>query len=191
MCWETQIVVWLLPAKRRKIPTFHLEAGNRCFDDRVPEEINRRIVDHTADVNLTYSNIAREYLISEGISPDLVIKVGSPMFEVLDAYADKIVESRILESLELEPFSYFVVSAHREENIVPELAFKRLINILNIVAHEYKLPVIVSTHPRTKNRIEDAGISLPENVRLIKPLNSQTIISFRPLLKQLCLIVEL
>ena len=167
---DTNSCMALIPAKRRKIPTFHLEAGNRCFDDRVPEEINRRIVDHTADVNLTYSNIAREYLISEGISPDLVIKVGSPMFEVLDAYADKIVESRILESLELEPFSYFVVSAHREENIVPELAFKRLINILNIVAHEYKLPVIVSTHPRTKNRIEDAGITLPENVRLIKPL---------------------
>lgn len=167
---DTNSCLAALPAKRRKIPTFHMEAGNRCFDQRVPEEINRRIVDHIADVNLTYSDIAREYLLREGLPPDLVIKTGSPMFEVLQHYRSGIDGSDILTSLGLEPEAYFLVSAHREENIEPEGSFTRLVETLNMLGSIYDLPVIVSTHPRTQNRIEEAGAHFFPQVRLLKPL---------------------
>ena len=167
---DTNSCLAALPAKRRKIPTFHMEAGNRCFDQRVPEEINRRIVDHIADVNLTYSDIAREYLLREGLPPDLVIKTGSPMFEVLQHYRSGIDGSDILTSLGLEPEAYFLVSAHREENIEPEGSFTRLVETLNMLGSIYDLPVIVSTHPRTQNRIEEAGAHFLPQIRLLKPL---------------------
>jgi UDP-N-acetyl-L-fucosamine synthase len=152
------------------VPIFHMEAGNRCFDQRVPEEINRRIVDHTADVNLTYSSIAREYLLREGLPPDLVIKTGSPMREVLTHYRPQIDASNVLQRLGLQPERYFVVSAHREENIDPERMFTKLVAVLNALAQDHDLPVIVSTHPRTQKRIEAAGVSLDSRVRLLKPL---------------------
>lgn len=167
---DTNSCLAVIPAKRRHIPTFHMEAGNRCFDLRVPEEINRRIVDHTADVNLTYSGIAREYLLSEGLSPDLVIKTGSPMFEVLSHYKDQIQNSEVLGALGLEPERFFLVSAHREENIEPTRAFNRLVDLLNGVAAAHNLPVIVSTHPRTRKRIESSGAQFNPLIRFLKPL---------------------
>jgi len=167
---DTNSCISALPAKRRKIPIFHMEAGNRCFDQRVPEETNRRIVDHTADVNLTYSTIARNYLLSEGLPPDRVIKTGSPMFEVLSYYMDQIDSSDILERLTLEQYKYFVVSAHREENVDSPGQLKKLANILNCVAEKYNCPVIISTHPRTRNRIDSAGIVFHKNIQLLKPL---------------------
>lgn len=167
---DTNSCMSVLPAKRRKIPTFHMEAGNRCFDMRVPEEINRRIVDHTADINLTYSTIARDYLLREGLSPDMVIKTGSPMNEVLDYYRPKIEASGILDSLGLASDKYFVVSAHREENIESDKNFRNVVNVLNTVAEAYGLPVIVSTHPRTQNRINGAEVKFHPLVRLLKPL---------------------
>ncbi|MEL7682674.1 UDP-N-acetylglucosamine 2-epimerase (non-hydrolyzing) [Citromicrobium bathyomarinum] len=167
---DTNSCLSVLPAKRAKIPVFHMEAGNRCFDQRVPEEINRRIVDHTADINLTYSDIAREYLLAEGLPPDRVIKTGSPMYEVLHAYMDRIDASDVLDRLELKEHEYFVVSAHREENIESDANFLRLVAILNRIAETYDKPVIVSTHPRTQNRIDRAGVEFHANVRLLKPL---------------------
>jgi UDP-N-acetyl-L-fucosamine synthase len=167
---DTNSCLSVIPAKRRKVPVFHMEAGNRCFDQRVPEEINRRIVDHTADINLTYSSIAREYLLREGLPPDMVIKTGSPMFEVLHHYADRIDASDALVRLGLEEGRYFVVSAHREENIDTDRNFGRLVGILNRVAEDYGLPVIVSTHPRTMKRVEATGSKFHDLVRLMKPL---------------------
>jgi UDP-N-acetylglucosamine 2-epimerase (non-hydrolysing) len=167
---DTNSCLSVLPAKRRKIPTFHMEAGNRCFDMRVPEEINRRIVDHTADVNLTYSAIAREYLLREGLSPDLVICTGSPMREVLTHYRARIDASDALAKLGVEPGGFFLVSAHREENIDNDASFGRLVRILNGLAERQKLPVIVSTHPRTRKRIESTGSSFNPLVQLMKPM---------------------
>ena len=167
---DTNSCMAVIPAKRRKIPTFHMEAGNRCFDMRVPEEINRRIVDHTADVNLTYSTIARDYLLAEGLPADLVIKTGSPMYEVLNHYHAKIEASDILERLELTEHQYFIVSAHREENINSDQNFLDLVDMLNAVAEKYQFPVIVSTHPRTRNRIEALDIKFHPLVQLLKPL---------------------
>ena len=167
---DTNSCLSVIPAKRRKIPIFHMEAGNRCFDQRVPEETNRRIVDHTADVNLTYSDIAREYLLREGLRPDLVIKTGSPMFEVLSHYRPKIDASDVLSRLGLAPQRYFVVSAHREENIDAPPTFAKLVDVLNTIAQAHDLPVIVSTHPRTQKRIDALGVAFHPNVRLLKPL---------------------
>ena len=167
---DTNSCMAVIPAKRRKIPTFHMEAGNRCFDMRVPEEINRRIVDHTADINLTYSTIARDYLLAEGLPADLVIKTGSPMFEVLNHYKAKIEASDILETLGLKEQQYFIVSAHREENINSDQNFLDLVDMLNAVAEQYQFPVIVSTHPRTRNRIEELNIKFHPLVQLLKPL---------------------
>lgn len=160
----------VLSAKRRKIPTFHMEAGNRCFDMRVPEEINRRIVDHTSDINLTYSTIARDYLLREGLPPDMVIKTGSPMHEVLHHYRGGIEASDVLERLGLSDQGFFVVSAHREENIESDANFFKLVEVLNTVAARHGLPVIVSTHPRTQKRITGAGVEFHPLVRLLKPL---------------------
>lgn len=167
---DTNSSLAVIPAKRRKIPIFHMEAGNRCFDQRVPEEINRRIVDHTADVNLTYSSIAREYLLREGLPPDLVIKTGSPLFEVLTHYQARIEASDVLMRLGLEPEQFFVVSAHREENVDCKRTFAKLVEILNAIAEDHGLPLIVSTHPRTMKRIEATGTQFHPNVRLLKPL---------------------
>ena len=167
---DTNSCLSVIPAKRRKIPIFHMEAGNRCFDMRVPEEINRRIVDHTADVNLTYSTIARDYLLREGLPPDLVIKTGSPMFEVLTHYRPQIEASDVLERLALQAGQYFVVSAHREENIESPPSFAKLVAVLNAVAEDHGLPVIVSTHPRTQKRIDATGAKFHPLVRLLKPL---------------------
>ncbi|WP_420001691.1 non-hydrolyzing UDP-N-acetylglucosamine 2-epimerase [Acinetobacter sp. LF10] len=167
---DTNSCMAVLPAKRRKIPTFHMEAGNRCFDMRVPEEINRRIVDHTADINLTYSTIARDYLLAEGLPADLVIKTGSPMFEVLNHYKAKIEASDVLERLGLNEQQYFIVSAHREENINSDQNFLDLVEMLNAVAEKYEFPVIVSTHPRTRKRIEQLNIEFHPLVQLLKPL---------------------
>jgi UDP-N-acetylglucosamine 2-epimerase (non-hydrolysing) len=167
---DTNSCLSVIPAKRRKIPIFHMEAGNRCFDMRVPEEINRRIVDHTADVNLTYSSIARDYLLREGLPPDLVIKTGSPMFEVLTYYRSRIDASDILTRLAIVEGSYFVISAHREENIESPKSFAKLVKILNAIAEDYNLPVIVSTHPRTQKRIDATHTKFHPLVRLLKPL---------------------
>ncbi|CAI8841598.1 non-hydrolyzing UDP-N-acetylglucosamine 2-epimerase [Pseudomonas neuropathica] len=167
---DTNSCMAVIPAKRRKIPTFHMEAGNRCFDMRVPEEINRRIVDHTADINLTYSTIARDYLLREGLSPDMVIKTGSPMFEVLNHYREGIDASDVLQRLNLEPGKFFVVSAHREENIDSDKNFLKLVDVLNQTAEVFGLPVIVSTHPRTQKRVDAMGVKFHANVRLLKPL---------------------
>lgn len=168
---DTNSCLSAIPAKRRKIPIFHMEAGNRCFDMRVPEEINRRIVDHVADINLPYSDIARSYLIAEGVPPDRVIKTGSPMFEVLNYYRHRINQSDILMKLGLQPRQYFVVSAHREENIDAEKQFKKLITLLNGVAEHYGLPVIVSVHPRTQKQIDANDIVLNPLIKLLKPLS--------------------
>jgi UDP-N-acetylglucosamine 2-epimerase (non-hydrolysing) len=167
---DTNSCMAALPAKRRKVPVFHMEAGNRCFDQRVPEEINRRIVDHTADVNLTYSAIAREYLLREGLPPDLVIKTGSPMREVLEFYRPGIDRSEVLARLGLTRDEFFVVSAHREENIDAEDTFARLVAMLNTLAESHGLPVIVSTHPRTRKRIDTLGIVFHPRIQLLKPL---------------------
>src|SRR5690554_210712 len=167
---DTNSCMAVIPAKRRKIPTFHMEAGNRCFDMRVPEEINRRIVDHTADINLTYSTIARDYLLREGLSPDMVIKTGSPMFEALNFYRAGIDQSDVLERLGLEEGKFFIVSAHREENIDSDKNFLKLVDVLNTVAAHYDFPVIVSTHPRTQKRVDCMNIQFHANVQLLKPL---------------------
>ena len=167
---DTNSCMAVIPAKRRKIPTFHMEAGNRCFDMRVPEEINRRIVDHTADINLTYSTIARDYLLREGLSPDMVIKTGSPMFEVLNYYREGIEQSDVLQRLGLEEGKFFIVSAHREENIDSDKNFLKLVDVLNSVAAHYDYPVIVSTHPRTQKRVDAMGVKFHANVRLLKPM---------------------
>lgn len=167
---DTNSCLSAIPAKRRQIPIFHMEAGNRCFDQRVPEETNRRIVDHIADINLTYSDIAREYLLREGLPPDQVIKTGSPMFEVLSHQRAKIDASAIVRQLALDSGGYYLVSAHREENIESDRNFGRLVQILNGLADEDGLPVILSTHPRTRARLDRAGISLHPLVRTLKPL---------------------
>jgi UDP-N-acetylglucosamine 2-epimerase (non-hydrolysing) len=167
---DTNSCLAVIPAKRRKIPIFHMEAGNRCFDQRVPEETNRRIVDHTADVNLTYSAIARDYLLREGLRPDLVIKTGSPMFEVLTHYRPHIDASDVLKRFGLVAQQFFVVSAHREENIDSPQSFSKLVAVINGVAQDHGLPVIVSTHPRTQKRIDASGAQFHPLVRLLKPL---------------------
>lgn len=167
---DTNSCMAVIPAKRRKIPTFHMEAGNRCFDMRVPEEINRRIVDHTADINLTYSTIARDYLLREGLPPDRVIKTGSPMFEVLSYFRDGIEASEVLTHLGLKASKFFVVSAHREENVDSDRNFLALVETLNAVAERYDYPVVVSTHPRTRKRVDWMGVTFHKNVRLLKPL---------------------
>jgi UDP-N-acetylglucosamine 2-epimerase (non-hydrolysing) len=167
---DTNSCLCAIPAKKRHIPIFHMEAGNRCFDQRVPEETNRKIVDHISDINMTYSDIAREYLLREGLSADRIIKTGSPMFEVLHHYLPSIKSSNILERLQLERNKYFVVSAHREENISSESNFAGLVSSLNLVAEKYDLPIIVSTHPRTRKMIDAKGIVLHKNIQLLKPL---------------------
>ena len=167
---DTNSCLCAIPAKKRHIPIFHMEAGNRCFDQRVPEETNRKIVDHISDINMTYSDIAREYLLREGLSADRIIKTGSPMFEVLNHYLSSIKSSNVLERLALESNKYFVVSAHREENISSDTNFRGLITSLNLVAEKYDLPIIVSTHPRTRKMIDEKGIVLHKNIQLLKPL---------------------
>lgn len=167
---DTNSCLCAIAAKRRHIPIFHMEAGNRCFDQRVPEETNRKIVDHTADINLTYSDIAREYLLREGFPSDRIIKTGSPMFEVLNSRKDDIKSSNVLERLELEEGNYFVVSAHREENINSETNFLDLVDSLNAIVEKYNIPVIVSTHPRTKKMIDSKGIEFNPLVKTLKPL---------------------
>lgn len=167
---DTNSCLSSIPAKRRKIPVFHMEAGNRCFDQRVPEEINRKIIDHISDINLPYSDIAREYLLREGIPPVRVIKTGSPMFEVLNYYKDKIEKSKILQKLGLKIHDYFVVSAHREENVDPVINFQKLINMLNSIAQTYNKRIIVSTHPRTRKHIERKKVKFHKNIELVKPL---------------------
>ncbi|MEZ8086776.1 non-hydrolyzing UDP-N-acetylglucosamine 2-epimerase [Vibrio sp. 1S139] len=167
---DTNSCISALPAKRRKVPIFHMEAGNRCFDQRVPEETNRRIVDHTSDINLTYSTIARDYLLAEGLPADRVIKTGSPMFEVLNHYMDQIDASDVLQRLELNKGEYFVVSLHREENVDSPKQLAKLAETLNTVAIRYDLPLIVSTHPRTRNRIEAQGLEFHKNIQLLKPM---------------------
>lgn len=167
---DTNSCISAIPAKRRKVPIFHMEAGNRCFDQRVPEETNRRIVDHTSDINLTYSTIARDYLLAEGLPADRVIKTGSPMFEVLNHYMARIDGSDVLSRLELSKRQFFVVSIHREENVDAPRQLAKLAETLNTLAKDYDLPVIVSTHPRTRNRIEAQGLEFHSNIQLLKPL---------------------
>ena len=167
---DTNSCLSVIPAKRRKVPIFHMEAGNRCFDQRVPEETNRRIVDHTADINLTYSTIARDYLLREGLPPDQVIKTGSPMYEVLDHYLPEIKASDVLTRLGVQPMGYFVVSAHREENIESDKSFAKLVAVVNSLVDDHGLPVIVSTHPRTQKRIDSTGAAFHPLVRLMRPL---------------------
>jgi len=167
---DTNSCLCAIPAKKRHIPIFHMEAGNRCFDQRVPEETNRKIVDHISDVNLTYSDIAREYLLREGLPADRIVKTGSPMYEVLHHYLPSIDRSDVLSRLGLVKYNYFVVSAHREENINNTSNFNGLINSLNLVSETFCLPVIVSTHPRTRKMIDAAGLSLHRNIQLLKPL---------------------
>jgi len=167
---DTNSCMAVLPAKRRKIPTFHMEAGNRCFDQRVPEEINRRLVDHMADINLTYSSISRDYLLREGLPADMVIKTGSPMFEVLNTYREGIEASDVLERLNLKKHQFFVISAHREENVDSDKNFLNLAESLNTIAETYQMPVIVSTHPRTQKRVDAMGIKFNPLVQLLKPL---------------------
>jgi UDP-N-acetylglucosamine 2-epimerase len=167
---DTNSCLSVLPAKRRKIPVFHMEAGNRCFDDRVPEEINRRIVDHTADINMPYSSIAREYLLREGLSPDRIIKTGSPLFEVLNFYRPKIEKADVLMRLKLKPREYFLVSCHREENVDNPVLFKQFIEALNGLAQKFGQPIILSAHPRTQKRITESGLNLDPQVVISKPL---------------------
>ena len=166
---DTNSCLCAIPAKKLKIPVFHMEAGNRCFDQRVPEETNRKIVDHIADINLTYSDIAREYLLKEGISPQKIIKTGSPMYEVLNHNLTAINKSDILDKLNLKPNEYFVVSAHREENIEDKNNFNNLINTLNLIAEKYNFPVIFSTHPRTNNKINELDVRFHSNIIISKP----------------------
>ena len=167
---DTNSCMSILAAKRQKIPTFHMEAGNRCFDMRVPEEINRKIVDHIADINLTYSSIAREYLLREGIAPDFVIKTGSPMREVLEYFKEKILNCDVLKKLNLEENKFFLVSSHREENIDDEDNFMKFVNLLNSLDQKYHLPIVVSTHPRTRKQFENHKIKLSKNINLLKPM---------------------
>jgi UDP-N-acetylglucosamine 2-epimerase len=167
---DTNSCLCAIPAKKRHIPIFHMEAGNRCFDQRVPEETNRKIVDHISDINLTYSDIAREYLLREGLSPDRVIKTGSPMFEVLNHYLPDIISSDVLSRLNLQKHKYFVVSSHREENINSEKNFSGLMQSLNQIAEKYGFPIIVSTHPRTRNKIAEKNITMRPEVQFLKPL---------------------
>ena len=167
---DTNSCLCAIPAKKRHIPIFHMEAGNRCFDQRVPEETNRKIVDHVSDVNLTYSDIAREYLLREGLPADRIIKTGSPMFEVLNHYLPNIEASDILTRLNLEEQKFFVVSSHREENINSEKNFKGLMDSLNLIAEKYGFPIIVSTHPRTRNMIESKNITVRPEVQFLKPM---------------------
>lgn len=167
---DTNSCLCAIPAKKRQIPVFHMEAGNRCFDQRVPEETNRKIVDHVADINLTYSSIAREYLLREGLSPDRVIKTGSPMYEVLNKFKSKIEGSNVLETLGLEKQKFFVVSSHREENINNPKNFNGLIESLNLIAEKYNYPIIVSTHPRTRNMLEAKKVKTHKNIQFLKPL---------------------
>ncbi|RXK17227.1 non-hydrolyzing UDP-N-acetylglucosamine 2-epimerase [Macrococcus sp. DPC7161] len=167
---DTNSCLCAIAAKRKKVPVFHMEAGNRCFDQRVPEETNRKIVDHISDINLTYSTIAREYLLREGLPADRVIKTGSPMKEVINSRLEDIEKSEVLSKLELTEGQYFVVSAHREENINSDVNFKKLVESLNAVAETYDMPVIVSTHPRTQKRIDELGIQFHEKIQTLKPL---------------------
>ena len=167
---DTNSCLCAIPAKKRKIPVFHMEAGNRCFDQRVPEETNRKIVDHVSDINLTYSSIAREYLLREGLSPDRVIKTGSPMYEVLHKFLPKIEASNILDKLKLTKNKFFIVSAHREENISSSRNLNGLIDSLNQIAELYNYPIIVSAHPRTRNMINDKDIKTHKNIHILKPL---------------------
>ena len=176
---DTNSCLSVIPAKRRKIPIFHMEAGNRCFDQRVPEETNRRIVDHTADINLTYSSIARDYLLREGLPSDQVIKIGSPMYEVLQYYMPQIQASRALERIKLIAGQYFVVSAHREENIELEHNFDKLVQIINGVAEDYQIPVIISTHPRTQKLVDKKDTKFHPLVRLMKPLGFHDYVSLQ------------
>ena len=183
---DTNSCMSILAAKRRKIPTFHFEAGNRCFDLRVPEEINRKIVDHTADINITYSSIAREYLLNEGIRRDMIIKVGSPMKEVINFYKDKIDNSSILEELNIKKYQYFLASFHREENVDSGNLYK-FIEILNLLVEKYNIPIIVSTHPRTRNKLEESKCIINKKVNFLKPqsftnylnlqINAKTVLS--------------
>ena len=183
---DTNSCMSLLAAKKRKIPTFHLEAGNRCFDMRVPEELNRKILDHTADINITFSSIAREYLFNEGLPKDMVIKVGSPMLEIINFYDEKVKNSKILSNLEITEKNYFLVSIHREENINSK-NFYKISEILNTIASKYKIPIIVSTHPRTRKKIEKSKCSFSNQIRFLKPqslsnylklqLNAKTVLS--------------
>ena len=166
---DTNSCLCAIAAKKRKIPIFHMEAGNRCYDQRVPEETNRKIVDHISDVNLTYSDIAREYLLKEGLPADRIIKTGSPIFEVIEKYKHKIENSNILEKLKLKKEGYFLVSAHREENINSS-NFINLVESLNLIAETYKLPIIISTHPRTRNKIDDTGVKFHKLIQLMKPM---------------------
>lgn len=168
---DTNSCLSVIPAKRRKIPIFHMEAGNRCYDDRVPEEINRRIVDHTADINLTYSDIAREYLLREGLPADRIIKTGSPMFEVIHSHMNAINSSDVLKRLNLKPQDYFVVSSHREENIDSEKSFTNLMTAINQMAEKYAKRIIFSTHPRTRKKIEDSKIKFNSLIEFMKPLS--------------------
>lgn len=176
---DTNSCLSVIPAKRRKVPIFHMEAGNRCFDQRVPEETNRRIVDHTADINLTYSTIARDYLLREGLPPDQIIKTGSPMYEVLHHYLLQIQASDAVARLGLTAEKYFVVSAHREENIESDRSFAKLVEVLNAVAEDHDLPVVVSTHPRTQKRLEATGATFHSQVRLMKPLGFHDYVSLQ------------
>ncbi|TDE04770.1 non-hydrolyzing UDP-N-acetylglucosamine 2-epimerase [Flavobacterium sandaracinum] len=167
---DTNSCLCAIPAKKRHIPIFHMEAGNRCFDQRVPEETNRKIVDHVSDINLTYSDIAREYLLREGLPADRIIKTGSPMFEVLHHYLPSIQSSDVLERLGLEEGKFFVVSSHREENINSDKNFQGLMDSLNLIAEKYDYPIIVSTHPRTRNMIDKKNIDMHKNIQFLKPL---------------------
>lgn len=167
---DTNSCLCAIPAKKRNIPIFHMEAGNRCYDQRVPEETNRKIVDHISDINMTYSDIAREYLLKEGLPADRIIKTGSPMFEVLNFFKDSICDSKVLDILSLQKNNYFLISAHREENINSKANFNNLITSLNSIATEYDLPIIVSTHPRTRKMIDSMEIELHKNIQLLKPL---------------------
>lgn len=167
---DTNSCLCAIPAKKRQIPVFHMEAGNRCFDQRVPEETNRKIVDHVSDINLTYSDIAREYLLREGLSPDRVIKTGSPMYEVLNKFKPKIEASNVLNKLGLEKQKFFIVSSHREENISNPKNFNGLIESLNLIAEKYDYPIIVSTHPRTRNMLEAKKLETHKNIQFLKPL---------------------
>ena len=176
---DTNSALAAIPAKRRKIPIFHMEAGNRCFDVLVPEEINRKIVDHIADINLTYSSIAREYLLREGLPPDQVIKTGSPMREVLNFYQSKIEASTILDQLKLKPQHYFVVSAHREENVDSPRNMARLMTVLNALAEKYQMPIIVSTHPRTQKKINEMGVTTNPLIQFLKPFGFLDYISLQ------------
>lgn len=168
---DTNSCLCAIAAKKLQIPIFHMEAGNRCFDQRVPEESNRKIVDHISDINLTYSDIAREYLLREGLSPDRVIKTGSPMYEVLQKYKDKIEKATILESLSLEKEKYFVISAHREENVTNDKLFNNLVYTLNTIAEKYKYPIIFSAHPRTRNKLELKSVVFHSLIQVMKPLS--------------------